>query len=332
MNNLSFGSPTGNDLFRLAFENSPIGMALVGKNGAWLDVNESVCRITGYLREELLSKTFQEITHPDDLEKDLNLLYMMLAGEIEHYEMEKRYFHKQGHVVWTLLTVALVRDKGKKPKFFISQIQDITEEKLLENQLRQRESEMRSILDRGQMIVVRFDPDCRHLYVNSGLENELGIKTENIIGKTISELGIKAKTSDLLESTVKRVFAEKLPVEIEYENLVSRESRCFIAHFSPEFNNQGEIETVLMVSFNVTDLKNTELELRQALAEVKQLQEILPICSYCRSIRDDKDYWHTVENYISTHTDSKFSHSICPHCYDEQIKPQLEILRSKKGI
>lgn len=64
-------------------------------------------------------------------------------------------------------------------------------------------------------------------------------------------------------------------------------------------------------------------ELQAALAEVKTLQEILPLCSYCRKIRDDEDYWHTVEGYVARHTNSRFSHSICPSCYATEVVPQL---------
>jgi PAS domain S-box-containing protein len=65
-------------------------------------------------------------------------------------------------------------------------------------------------------------------------------------------------------------------------------------------------------------------ELQAALAEVKSLQEILPICSYCKKIRDDENYWHTVESYISHHTDSRFSHSICPSCMSNVVEPELK--------
>lgn len=65
-------------------------------------------------------------------------------------------------------------------------------------------------------------------------------------------------------------------------------------------------------------------ELQQALAEVKRLQEILPICSYCRKVRDDENYWHSVEDYVAAHTSSRFSHSICPSCMAMHVEPQLE--------
>jgi PAS domain S-box-containing protein len=104
-------------------------MALVAPDGRFLQVNASLCELTGYPAEELVTKTFQEITHPDDLELDLDYVRQMLAGEIRTYQMEKRYFHRLGDVVWILLSVSLVRTSDGEPLYFISQIQDITESK-----------------------------------------------------------------------------------------------------------------------------------------------------------------------------------------------------------
>ncbi len=72
-------------------------------------------------------------------------------------------------------------------------------------------------------------------------------------------------------------------------------------------------------------------ELRNATAEIKDLQSILPICSYCKQIRDDESYWHTVENYISSHTSTQFSHGICPSCYTNVVKPELESFTKGRG-
>jgi two-component system sensor histidine kinase/response regulator len=111
--------------FHSAFDNAPIGLALVAPDGSWLQVNRALCGIVGYDETELLATTFQAITHPEDLQTDLNFVRQMLAGEIPTYQMEKRYFHKQGQIVWILLSVSLVRDQLGRPLHFISQIQDI---------------------------------------------------------------------------------------------------------------------------------------------------------------------------------------------------------------
>ena len=118
--------------FRSAFEYSAIGMALVGLDGKFLDVNSGLCEIVGYEESELLEKTFQDITHPEDLDADLSGLNRLLAGEIQSYKMEKRYFRKDGSQVPVLLGVSLVRDAEGQPKHFISQIEDISDRKRAE--------------------------------------------------------------------------------------------------------------------------------------------------------------------------------------------------------
>ena len=121
--------------FRHAFDFAGSGMALVALNGSWLRVNRALCEIIGYSESELQHKTFQEITHPEDLEKDLASVRELLTGKRRNYLMEKRYFHRDGHTVWVRLTVSLVRDAAGQPLHFVSQVEDITESKRLQEDL-----------------------------------------------------------------------------------------------------------------------------------------------------------------------------------------------------
>ncbi len=121
--------------FRHAFHFAGTGMAIVALDGRWIRVNRSVCEIVGYGETELLQKTFQDITHPDDLAADLANVQALLAGTLRFYQMEKRYLHREGHIVWVRLTVSLVRDHDGQPVHFVSQIEDTTEHKRLEASL-----------------------------------------------------------------------------------------------------------------------------------------------------------------------------------------------------
>ena len=105
--------------FSGAFEQAPIGMALVSLEGRWKQVNRAICELVGYTEDELLTKTFQDITHPEDLNTDLENVRQMLAGEIRTYQMEKRYIHARGHFVPVLLFVSLVRDAQSQPLYFV---------------------------------------------------------------------------------------------------------------------------------------------------------------------------------------------------------------------
>ena len=112
--------------FKGSFKSSAVGMALVAKDGTWMDVNDSLCTSLGYTRNELLKLTFQDITHPEDLKNDLSQLQRLLDGKINSYQLEKRYFHKKGTIVYVVLTVTAVKDIEGNISHFISQVVDIT--------------------------------------------------------------------------------------------------------------------------------------------------------------------------------------------------------------
>lgn len=127
--------------FRATFEQAAVGIGHVAPDGRWLLVNQRLCEITGYPADELLGHSFQEITHPEDLETDLNLVGQVLAGELVTYSLEKRYLRKDGSSAWVNLTVSLVRDPAGAPRYFISVIEDISERKRAEEALRDAQAQ-----------------------------------------------------------------------------------------------------------------------------------------------------------------------------------------------
>ncbi|MBC7915530.1 MAG: PAS domain S-box protein [Pyrinomonadaceae bacterium] len=134
---------TKEEQFSSAFSYSAIGMALTSLKGKWIDVNPALCDIVGYTKDEMLKLTFQELTYPDDLPADMDNVKRILNKEISTYNMEKRYFHKDGSIVWALLTVSLVNNKAGKPEFFIAQILDITPTKTLITELEAKNTQLK---------------------------------------------------------------------------------------------------------------------------------------------------------------------------------------------
>jgi len=124
------------------FDNSAIGMSIVKLDGSWLEVNDALCDMVGYDREELLNTDFQSITHKDDLEKYIQKVEELIDGRGTHYEMEKRYIHKDGYTIWILLVGSIIRDENEKPLYFVSQIMDITEKKAWEHRLEESNKEL----------------------------------------------------------------------------------------------------------------------------------------------------------------------------------------------
>jgi PAS domain S-box-containing protein len=115
------------ELFRRAFDDAPIGMALVSIEGQFLRVNQALSQIYGYSTAELIFMAVEDVSDPEDMVKDQTLANRVLAGEISTYQLEKRYIHKQGHRVYGLLNVSLLRDDQQRPLYFVTQVQDISE-------------------------------------------------------------------------------------------------------------------------------------------------------------------------------------------------------------
>lgn len=147
---------TSEESLQGAFENSSVGMALVGMDGRFIQVNQSLCNSLGYTNSELLQLTFQDITHPDDLEIDLALLREVVEGKRSTYQIEKRYFDKRGQLVYVLLTVTSVKKIDGEISHFISQIVDIssriTAEKKLKGLLQLTTNQNNSLLNFAHIV------------------------------------------------------------------------------------------------------------------------------------------------------------------------------------
>lgn len=128
--------PAGGDGFEEVFESAPIGTGLIDSNGRWLLVNRALCDITGYTSDELVGKRYDGIMHPEDVGNDSAQRARLDCGEIPAFQVEKRYFDAGGETVSAILSMSLVRDRDGEPLHYIAQLQDISERKEMEDQLR----------------------------------------------------------------------------------------------------------------------------------------------------------------------------------------------------
>jgi PAS domain S-box-containing protein len=174
--------------FRNAFTTAPQGMALVAPDGRWLEVNDALCRMLGYPREELLATSYQSITHPDDLDADLENAQNLLAGRINAYQMEKRYLDRQGQVLWVLLSVSLVRDGEGRPVHFVTQIQDFSDRVAAERAVREREHYLRTLLDNVIDAIVTIDETGHIETFNHAAEQIFGYRHAEVAGRNVSLL------------------------------------------------------------------------------------------------------------------------------------------------
>lgn len=227
--------------FRQTFEYSSIGMALVGLDGKWLDVNKSVCDIVGYPKKELLKLTFQDITHPDDLTLDLNLLQELIDGKRSSYQLEKRYFTKNGDIVWVNLSVSMVKNDKGEPIHFVSQIQDITEKKRLLDTLEDQNKRLinfahivshnlRSHTGNIGMLLSLFESEYPDLVVNNELFGHLTDASKNL-NETVQHLNevvvINTKIHDNLQKLNLNEFAQKA---LENVSGLAKDANCAISN------------------------------------------------------------------------------------------------------
>lgn len=174
--------------FSTVFDESPIGMALVGPNYAYVDVNKAFADMLDYTKKELLSLKFTDITHPEDLESDLQESKKLFSGEISSYSIEKRYLKRNGDSIWTELTARTVLDRDSGEIFGVAMIEDITERRKYVKALEDAEEESRKLVEFfPDGILIHRDEQI--VYVNKAAADIFGYANpEEVIGKDVFDL------------------------------------------------------------------------------------------------------------------------------------------------
>jgi diguanylate cyclase (GGDEF)-like protein/PAS domain S-box-containing protein len=166
--------------FRTAFDNAPIGMALIAPDGRWSQVNPALCRLLGYTEEELLGMTFLELTHPADRTESLERRLRQLAGDSPELRIEKRYVRSDGKVVWVTVTSTLVRDEDGTPLYTVAQIEDVTERVHTQRALTEAEERFHRAFDQAPIGMALVTPEGRWLQVNPAFCELLGYEADEL--------------------------------------------------------------------------------------------------------------------------------------------------------
>ncbi|WP_299156800.1 PAS domain S-box protein [uncultured Christiangramia sp.] len=290
--------------FRGSFEHAAIGMAILDINGNWLSVNKSLYNIIGYTEEELRKLTFQDITHPDDLNSDLNLLNELVAGQREFYHMEKRYFHKNGSIVFIKLAVSLVRDHKGRPLHFVSQITDITKEKIASEKLRSTLNKLEGIFNASTHVsIISTDSEGRIESFNKGAERMLGY-TQTEVSQHLNITAIHV--SKELESFSKKLFSDyenyDLPQfldKISNSKNLKNKDWTYVRKDGTEFpvqlaitsiSNDSENTGYLFMAIDITNLKIVEEELSSVMTITQEQNARL------------KNFAHIVSHNLRSHS------------------------------
>ncbi|MFD1779853.1 PAS domain S-box protein [Fredinandcohnia salidurans] len=260
--------------FEQAFHYSPIGMALFSLEGLCLKTNPALSKITGYLEEELLSLTFQEITHPDDLEEDLRHVQELIEGKKGSYEMEKRYFHKNGDIVWVFLSVSIFQ-QDEKTHYLIAQILDITEKKKLQLSLLESEERFRNLLTYSPDPILVFDGEII-LYANESAAKLVDTSVEDMVGENIRKF-IDPSMHDLFQIRSQDILNHNEHL-LDFDlKIRSKNGRTVDTVFSAVPIAYMEKRAILVSYRDITIRKKMEQELTESEDRYRQLVEYSPL-------------------------------------------------------
>ena len=244
-------------------------MALVALNGKFVRVNRALCAITGYPPDELTKLTFQNITHPDDLDIDVEQSHRLARGEIPRYQREKRYIRKDGSVVDVALTAAMLRGPDGAARYYISQVEDITERKRAADALRLSEAKFSGIVSIAADAIISVDREQRITLFNAGAARIFGYTTEEAVGMPLERL-IPERFREAHREHLARFFTGR-----EAARLMGERREIFgLRKTGEEFPAEASISKVAVdgVTFSsvvlrdVTYRKSVEESLRRAMA------------------------------------------------------------------
>ena len=260
------------------FEQAAVGIARVGLDGSFQAVNQRLSDMLGYTRDELVNLRFQDITHPDDLDLDLAKYEALKAGRTKSYSSQKRYVHKDGRLVWIILTIAMVRDTDGSPRGAISVMKDITEERQTEQALRKTEeasalqfAEIEALYSTAPVGLAFFDREFRFIRVSQTMAKMNGRPVAEHLGRPARE--ILPEFGARMEETLRQVMESGEPVlELEIEGGTQG---TWLANFFPLRDRLGRVIGVNSVVQDITGRKLHEAALREQRERLEESESQL---------------------------------------------------------
>ncbi len=257
-------------LFRSVFDEAGVGMVLFDPySGRCHRVNHAFCEMVGYTAAELRDMTFHQLTHPADQHITPGYIERMLAGETEHYQVEKRYLHKNGQVVWVLSNATMIRDRQGDPKEIISQIQDISDRKRAEEALEQLGHQRDIILNTAAEGILGLDNHGRIVFANAAAASILGYGPSDLLGSDVLErlqpYGPDQQPIHAADWSMLASMDERLPRQESGDVLTRRDGTLFAAEYtSSPIVEGGRVTGAVVVFSDVTEKRDIEARFRSA--------------------------------------------------------------------
>jgi PAS domain S-box-containing protein len=249
--------------FRAVFEQAAVGVAVLETpTGRFLDVNQKMCAINGLSREEMLKTNFMELTHPDDLQEDLNYMKRLVEGEISSFTMEKRNIRRDGTICWVNLTVSPLWHPGEPPERHVAVLQDITGRREAEANYRRELDYNRALVSNTSIYMAAMDTKGRFIHVNKAFLQGLGYKENEILNRTLWQIGL-LEEKEVLRS--KGRFQNLLrgednpPVEVRLKTR-GGEWRAVELRSTSTRNPDGSPDRILITGTDMTERNHLQQE------------------------------------------------------------------------
>jgi PAS domain S-box-containing protein len=252
--------------YRATFENAAVGIAHIGLDGSWLRMNGAIAQIVGYSKEELFTKTFADITHPDDLAADWAQARSLAAGEIPLYAMEKRYIRKDGRQTWVNLTVSLMRDDEGNPLHYISIVEDIDARKQAERLLRESEDHYRFMVNSNPQMPWIADARGKVTEFSEAWYRMTGATPEDALGDGWMRYQHPGDLTIMTEA-MRDSMQRGVPFDVEHRTVVaSGAQRWMRSRATPRRNERGEVVRWYGTTEDIHERKQFELGLEHLVA------------------------------------------------------------------
>ena len=284
------GQLRGEALFHAVFDDAAIGITIAGVDGRPVRCNPALQRILGYTEAELCRMAFTEFTHPEDVKADYNLYQDLIAGKLDHYQIEKRYIRNDRQIVWARLTVSLVSSNGGKPEFVVGMVEDITAQKLAQEALRDSEEKSHKAFHGNPYpTLITRRSDSRILEVNQAFADWYGVTVEEARGRTVFDFGIwpaRRDREELLKLMEKQGSITNYPKSVE---LPSGEIRDTLLSVQPiTIANE---DCLLAISTDVTPLRKAEQALQRSEERLRRGLEAARTGTWEWDLRGDHVTW-----------------------------------------
>ncbi len=251
------------------------GIAITSPDKKWLEVNDRICSMLGYTRDELLQRNWAELTHPDDLAADEEQFNRILSGHIEQYTMDKRFIRKDGGVIWTNITIGCVRKSDGSVDYILGLMEDITERKQMVEALRASEERFRKQYQNNPLAIFTWqhrEGDFILVDCNKAAQTLTSGRSNNFIGKTASEM---YATRPEIISEIRQAFSERtgLSKELVSENfLPGRLVNTTAAYVPPDL--------IMVHMEDITERRQAEEALRESEERFRYISELIPDFAY----------------------------------------------------